>query len=93
MSGARSASAMIRSDRSDKLNGMKARPGDVASLNRANVSVDESNFGGPKRTKCPPANSIFRSKNSPRNSIGLCPFILMSIGLPVPWRRCAYARP
>ena len=100
MSGARSASAVTRSERSDKLNGINARPDKLLSLKRANVSVDDSSFGRPKQTKSPPENSILRSKNSPRSSIGLRPLnfsatfadSLMSVGLPAPLRRSAYAR-
>ena len=77
MSGARSASAVTRSERSDKLNGINARPDKLLSLKRANVSVDDSSFGRPKRTKWPPKNSILRSKNSPRSSIGLRPLTLL----------------
>jgi len=77
MSGARSASAVTRSERSDKLNGINARPDKLLSLKRANVSVDDSSFGRPKRTKWPPENSILRSKNSPHSSIGLRPLTLL----------------
>ena len=79
MSGARGASAVTRSDRSDKLNGINARPDKLLSLKRVNVSVDDSSFGGPKRTKWPPENSILRSKNSPRSSIGLRPLLFCDL--------------
>ena len=70
---------VTRSERSDKLNGINARPDKLLSLKRANVSVDDSSFGRPKRTKWPPENSILRSKNSPRSSIGLRPLIFCDL--------------
>lgn len=66
-SGARSAKAMICSERNDRLIGTGGRADTAPWLNRPSASIDGDSFGGPKRTMCPPENLILRSRYRPRN--------------------------
>src|SRR6266568_4227152 len=58
ISGARSDSAITRSDSNDRFRGRKARAARSRSAKAVRALEGDSNFGGPKRVSLPPEKSI-----------------------------------